>query len=333
MRLGIGLHINRRGGGSAAPTITDLAVSEAEVATATISEAGTAYYVWSTGSAPAAATLKSDAITASQTLTITAGANSGSLLNYPTTSGTWYLYMVLQTAGGVYSNVAASNAIVISAYAYTWVTTNGTAYSSITPASASPSRVTLAMAINITSFGSYASLLQASGIADVFIDNATKTLHVEWKDGLAAAVFNSVSTETFSAATNYDLYIALDFVSNTISCYRNGTALTMTGAITPGITQTKQDVVHSLARASWNAPFDGDIAYFWLDYRTTANLGPTSFYDGGPLDLSGLATPTIWRGHLMTADAESGDTSHGWNDAYNKGSASGMSVPSATYTD
>ncbi len=107
LRLGLG-HLRlggRRGIGITdliAPVVTnaDLAVS---VFTVSLSEPGTGFYVWRTSTTPVAGSVaKAEALAASppQTLTLVAGANTGTLTGLPTASGNWYPHLVGQDATG-----------------------------------------------------------------------------------------------------------------------------------------------------------------------------------------------------------------------------------------
>ncbi len=334
---GSGLIIFDRG-----PTISGLTVSGA-VLSATISDPGTAYYIYSASATPsAAATIKTTAQGLSQTISIVSGQNDGTLLNYPTAAGTYYLHMVLQKTNGSYSNVAVSNAIVVTAYAYTWVYNGPAPYTAptasfkITPASFLANRLTFATAVNFQGWLNGNILIRNGANSTIFVDNTTKKLRIVWKDYASVTCFDYTSTETFSLLTDYDIYVAVDFTAGgSISAYRNGTALTLTGSTTLTATLEFKSNDEYWFGSDNALGYAANIkqAYVWADFRSTANLGPTSFYNGGPTDLSGLPQPTVWRGHLMTANAEGGDTTHGWNDAYNKGYATGIVINSATYTD
>jgi hypothetical protein len=325
------------------PTIIDLLVSITAVATATISDPGTAYYIWSASETPgAAATTKSTAIGLSQTMVIVAGGNEGPLLNYPVSNGTYYLHMVLQKASGEYSNVAVSNAIVISAYGYTWVYNGPSPYNAptasfkVTPSAFTANRLTFATAVMFKGWANGNLLIKGVQGSRIFIDNTTKKLRIVWGDYYGVTSFDYTSNETFALDTAYDIYVALDFTGGgSISAYSNGVALTLTGTTSLTATLEYKSSDDYWFGSDTGIGYSANIrqAYVWADFRSTANLGPSSFYSGGPLDLSGLAQPTIWRGHLMTANAESGDSGHGWNDAYNKGSATSITINTATYED
>lgn len=98
----IGINISGRGAGAgAAPVFSNMSMTNGVAGTSDgalsgeVSISCTAYYDWSLSATPiAAATLKAAAILASQTISLTSGVVTGSLLNTPSTSGTKYLHIV-----------------------------------------------------------------------------------------------------------------------------------------------------------------------------------------------------------------------------------------------
>jgi hypothetical protein len=298
---------------------------------ANVSTEAAFYYVYEQNDTPLdGEALKADAVFLNQVITIGIGENVGNLINYPTTPGMYYAQAVAE--GDELGAVAISNQFEVAPYGYTFVATNGTAHCRGVPAVVTSTIMLVCMAFRMKAWKTSNFLIYCDSGSFISINNTTKKLTIIGRDYGAATTFNYASDDVFDLDVKYDIYVAMNFTSNTIEVYCNGLPLAITGTTTPGHPQVKSNNICRVGTDSVTV-VNAEIAYVWVNYGTSAPPPPSSFYDNGPMDLSVLPVPMLWRGGTMTADERNGDAGQGWNDQYNMGTTTGIVIGSQTYSD
>jgi hypothetical protein len=182
-----------------------------------------------------------------------------------------------------------------------------------------------------------AYILRASlGIGITISTSGVITFSV-WDSG-ATAIYNAkTSPNVVLKGKLAHIYATYDYATATPVLIVNGSTQALTATVGPlsGTGLARVNRLHYLVTDSATKP-SVDITDYWLAY-TNSFVGVANFLrnpdDGSFPDLTGVGAPQVWCGGNMLADADAtGNTARGWNDGYNKGSAT-FTVTSTGWTD
>jgi hypothetical protein len=172
-------------------------------------------------------------------------------------------------------------------------------------------------------------LYQASGRSEI-VQNAAKS-RVLIKDSANAIVYEATTTnDIFSIGTEVHVYVAVDLSVPSIVIAVDGVDLVAGGLMTVSTALIAGTglIGHSrdqgvLATSTGTSIANVQIADWYFDPTQVVAL--SSFYSGGaPLDLTGVGSPYIRFGD--------GQSAADWNTPTNLGSATSLTIGSATFT-
>jgi len=186
----------------------------------------------------------------------------------------------------------------------------------------------------------------ASGTQNIYVSSGrsifsrtTAKMRLVIKDSANTTVYDATTTnDVFAAGVEVEVYIAVDLSAPSIVIRVDGVDLVASGAMSVATSLAAGNglIAHSrdqgiLALSTGTSILNCEIAQYWFD--PTQVVAYSSFNDGSdPLDLTSVGSPYVWFGDDQTADERGGNTSQGWNDTYNLGSATSLAL-SGTFTD
>jgi len=305
----------------------------ADLETTTDDHTGALYwYVSTSATPPSSANLKSGSgAVSSGSFSVTAtGTQSGVAISGLSAATNYYAHAI-HTNGASIDSAIATSAVFTTAgagYTPTYVDNNGTAYITRTGGPSNDAQGTWAFLIKPQQVASTVRLYQAAGRTD--IQQVAAKLRVIIKDSANATVYDATTTNNvFSVGTQVHVYIGVDLSVPSIVIAVDGVDLVATAAMTVSTSLIAGTglVAHSrnqgvLAIDTGTSIADVQIADYYFDPTQVVAL--SSFYSGGPLDLTGVGSPYIRFGD--------GQSAADWNTPTNLGSATSMVIGSATFS-
>lgn len=170
-----------------------------------------------------------------------------------------------------------------------------------------------------------------------FVSRAGQVIRVFLRATTGAILYDAITPAIPASSGLRHILISADTGgSPTVNIYLDGIdisgSMIVTTAVTAGTIDHTRPGYGVLCSDSGTAiPDVEQISDFFLDI--TAALPITSFYNSGPLDLTGVGSPIIWLGSNMTANERAGNATQGWNDGHNLGSGGSLTVFSPTFVD
>tara|TARA_R110000772_G_scaffold235182_3_gene346785 strand:- start:2841 stop:4349 length:1509 start_codon:yes stop_codon:yes gene_type:complete len=316
-----------------APIITNLiADPSGDIDFTTDTGEGTAYVVFGDTASPSAASVVAGTGDVAANFAVTGSGGQSAPIDLTSIAGlTKYCSVVQVDSLGAQSNVLTTSVdVAVAGYVQKMVDTNGNSRLQTFGGPSDSATLTFAMTLEQASF--VFSALQANrGTNGVNINtvNSSAIRVSVWDSNNLLCYVGETAQNTILNGVRKTLYVSIDLSGAlpVVDLKMDDGSELVSVTLTPstsiansGLINTGHDTQFLALNNNSNA-FDGLVGDIF--FQGGVILDPTLFYTNGePQDLTGVGNPFARFGGDMTADERNGNTSEGWNDAFNLGTGS-----------